>query len=164
MTLSTSRLWFVPGLAAFLSLAFVPPAPLHAQALGTWGPGEKPSPSFEVGGNPEAKHGSPDAGFIRSVAPAPDATGYLRTRLAPSPYLGKRVRLSGFVKTEFTDGAAALSIRVDGPDGARLARDAMYGRELRGTKDWERCDVVVDVPSNATSIVLSMYAFGAGRA
>jgi hypothetical protein len=164
VTLSTSRPWIVPGLAAFLLLALVPHAPLHAQALGKWGPGEKPSPNFEVGGNPEAKHGSPDAGFIRSVRPAPDTTGYLRTQLAPAPYLGKRVRLSGFVKTEFTDGAAALSIRVDGPGGARLARDAMYGRELRGTNDWKRCDVVVDVPSNATNIVLSMYAFGVGRA
>jgi hypothetical protein len=145
-------------------LAVTSPAPVLAQTLGTWGPGEKPSPNFEVGGNPEAKHGSLDGGYIRSVAPAPDATGYLRTQIAPAPYLGKRVRLSGFVKTEFTDGAAALSIRVDGPDGARLARDAMYGRELRGTNDWRKCDVVVDVPSNATNIVLSMYAFGAGRA
>ena len=34
MTLSTSRLWIVPGLAAFLLLAFAPPAPLHAQVLG----------------------------------------------------------------------------------------------------------------------------------
>lgn len=131
---STSRPWIVPGLAAFLFLAWVPPAPLHAQALNTWGPSEKPDSEFEVGGNPEAKHGSPDA------------TGYLGTRLAPAPYLGKRVGLSGFVKTEFTDGAAALSIRVDGPDGARLARDAMYGRELRGTNDRKRCDVVVEAP------------------
>ena len=75
VTLSTSRPWFVPGLAAFLLLALVPPAPLRAQTLGTWGPGEKPSPNFEVGGNPETKHGSPDGGYIRSLSPAPGVMG-----------------------------------------------------------------------------------------
>ena len=164
MTLSTSRLWIAPGLAAFLLLALVPPAPLHAQVLGKWVPSAGPGPEYELGGNPEATHGSPDGGYIRSITPAPGAMGYLRTQVPPGPYLGRRVHLSGFVKTENVEGWAAFSIRVEGPNGVWLATDTMEGRQIVGTTDWRKYDLVVDVPASSTNIRLRMGLFGAGKA
>ena len=159
----SSSTWPVAVWLAAALLAVTCPAPVLAQVLGTWGPGEKPSPNFEVGGNPEAKHGSPDGGHIRSLTSAPGGMGYLRTQLPAGPYLGKRVRLSGFVKAEDVTGWAALSIRVDGPNGVWLANDLMEGRLIKGTTDWRKHDLVVDVPASATDIRLRMAMFGAGR-
>jgi len=161
---STSRPRFVPGLAAFLLLAFVSPDPLHGQVLGKWVPSAGPGPDYELGGNPEAKHGSPDGGYIRSITPAPMTLGYVRAQVQPGPYLGKRVRLSGFVKTEKVEGWAALSLRVEGPNGVWFANDAMDDRRIVGTTDWKKYDLVVDVPASATNIRLRMGLFGAGKA
>ena len=82
---STSRLWIVPGLTAFLLLALVPPAPLRAQVLGKWVPSAGPGQEYELGGNPEAKHGSPDgAGYIRSKVESPKCSTFRRRRSTSS--------------------------------------------------------------------------------
>jgi hypothetical protein len=164
VTLSTSRLWFVPGLAAILLLALVPPAPLHAQGLGKWVPNGGPGPDYELGGNPEAKHGSPDGGYIRSITPAPGATGYLRTQVPPGPYLGKRVRLSGYVRTEGVENWAGFWMRVDGPGYELLSFDNMEDRPVKGTADWRKYDVVLDVPARAVNVMFGLILAGRGKA
>ena len=164
MTLSTSRLWFVPGLAAFLLLALLPPAPVCGQTLGQWTPSLGPRPDYEAGGNPEAKHGSPGGAYIRSIVPATSAIGSLKSELPAGPYVGKRVRLSGFLKTENAEDGAMFSISVEDPNGVRLASDGMGGRLVVGTSDWTKCDLVVDVPTTSSTIKLAVGLFGAGKA
>lgn len=65
---------------------------------------------------------------------------------------GKRIRLSGYIKTEgVTEGYAGLWLRVDGASGV-LEFDNMNNRGITGTTDWKRYDIELPVAATATNI------------
>ena len=77
---------------------------------------------------------------------------------------GRRVRFSGFIKTEnIRTGYAGLWWRVDGQAGI-LAFDNMRDRGVSGTSDWKRCDIELAVPANATHINFGAILAGDGTA
>lgn len=89
--------------------------------------------------------------------------GTLMQSFGATHYLGKKVRFSAFVK--FRTGSsvdwAGLWMRVDsGPTTA--AFDNMHDRPITGTTDWQKYDVVLDVPQNATGISLGILLAGTG--
>jgi TonB family protein len=104
-----------------------------------------------------------DAGYAGAVSQASDlakaaqqtnsrsfgvATGSFPVKDAA----GKRVRLSGYIKTqEVTEGYAGLWWRVDGAAGT-LAFDNMRDRGVTGTTDWKRYDVELQVAADAANI------------
>ena len=54
-------------------------------------------------------------------------------------------------------------MRVDkAPGGAPLAFDNMHDRPLRGSPDWQRHDVVLDVPQEAMGIFFGVLLTGSG--
>ena len=94
--------------------------------------------------------------LMRYAPPPPIANGGA-TAIAEFPAdiaIGKRVRLSGYIKTrEVSQGWAGLWLRIDGPSGAMLAFDNMEDRGATGTTDWERYEVELPVPAGAKRIV-----------
>ena len=54
-------------------------------------------------------------------------------------------------------------MRVDGATpGAPLAFDNMQNRPLRGSFDWRRVEVVLDVPSEASAVAFGLLLTGRG--
>ena len=85
--------------------------------------------------------------------PIPDGGGVASASLPAVSAIGKRVRLSGYIKTRgVTQGFAGLWLRIDGPAGG-LAIDNMQDRGVTGTTDWERYEVELPVPAEATRVV-----------
>lgn len=78
-------------------------------------------------------------------------------------YKGKRVRLSGVLKTKEAN-KAGLWMRIDGPEDSPLGFDNMSNRAVEGTTDWKEYQVVLDVPENATHIALGFLLIGDGTA
>lgn len=77
---------------------------------------------------------------------------------------GKRVRFSGYIKTEgVTDGYAGLWWRVDGQSGV-LAFDNMQDRGVTGTTDWKRYDIELPVAADARNINFGALFPGTGTA
>lgn len=75
---------------------------------------------------------------------------------------GKRLRLSGQVKTRDVEpGQAALWIRVKGPKG-NLAFDNLRNRGVTGTADWTRLEATVEIADEAESILFGGYLLGGG--
>jgi hypothetical protein len=67
-------------------------------------------------------------------------------------YIGKKVRLSGLVKSQEVVSWAGLWMRVDkGKD--MVVFDNMQDRPIKGTTDWQRYDMVLDVPPDSTGIL-----------
>ena len=78
-------------------------------------------------------------------------------------YRGKRVRLSGYLKTiGVNEGTAVLFMRVDG-DGLVLMSDYMQNRPLMLTNDWARQEIVLDVPRNAIGVTYGFLLGGSGQ-
>ena len=77
---------------------------------------------------------------------------------------GKRIRYSGYIKTEgITRAWAGLWWRVDGKSGM-LAFDNMHDRGATGTTDWKRYEIDLLVPADATNINFGALHSGDGSA
>jgi hypothetical protein len=85
----------------------------------------------------------------------------LAQSIAGDEYRGKRVRLSGWLKT-VDAGEAGLWMRVDG-EQRMLAFDNMSDRVVSGTTDWKMYSVVLDVPDDAKNIFLGVLLTGKGQ-
>ncbi len=73
--------------------------------------------------------------------------------LALAPVVGKRVRLTGWVRSSDVLSWAGLWMRVDGPGEATLAFDNMQSRPIVGTTDWKAYQIVLDVADTAVDVV-----------
>ena len=89
--------------------------------------------------------------------------GTMMQAIDASEYRGKRLRLSSYVKSKGVENWAGVWMRVDGPEQSRsLAFDNMNDRPIKGTKDWTRCDIVLDVANEATGIAFGILVNGPG--
>src|SRR4029434_4846531 len=77
---------------------------------------------------------------------------------------GKRVRYSGYIRTEgVTRGFAGLWWRVDGPAGV-LAFDNMQDRGVKGTTDWTKYTIELPVDPSVKNINFGALFPGDGTA
>ena len=81
--------------------------------------------------------------------------------LDATPYLGKRIRLTAFARSQNL-GGAGLWMQVDG-SRKRRPFDNMMNRPIRGTTDWQAYSIVLDVPEDATGIVIGGLMVGRGK-
>ncbi|HKW01413.1 MAG TPA: erythromycin esterase family protein [Vicinamibacterales bacterium] len=90
----------------------------------------------------------PAASLVRTAsAPATTGFGVASGAFPANAAAGKKIRYSGYIKTEGVTAYAGLWWRVDGPSGV-LAFDNMQARGPRGTTDWQR--FVIDLPVDAS--------------
>jgi len=130
----------------------------------TWfAAGSRPQ-DYEMGGDPSVEHGTANAGFIRSKVSGIDGFGTWMTRIDPGEYLGQGIRMSAYVKTENVGDWVGLWMRVDGAANQLLSFDNMGSRPITGTTDWNKYEVVLDVPENSTGIFFGILLDGTGEA
>lgn len=87
-----------------------------------------------------------------------------RATLPVTAVAGKRIRFSGYIKTEgVTRGYAGLWWRVDGPSRP-LALDNMENRGATGTTEWKRYSIEMIVAPNAQAIWFGALFPGNGTA
>lgn len=79
----------------------------------------------------------------------------------PNNYAGRKITLSGYLKTEnVTDGFAGLWMRID-PDAAF---NNMQNIGLKGTNDWKKYEVTLNMsPENTQQIVIGALLSGKGK-
>lgn len=77
---------------------------------------------------------------------------------------GRKVRYSGYIRTEgVKDGYAGLWWRVDGASGM-LSLDNMNDRGATGTTDWKRYEIELTVDPGAKNVVFGAIMPGTGTA
>ncbi|HKF75370.1 MAG TPA: RNA polymerase sigma factor [Candidatus Dormibacteraeota bacterium] len=112
----------------------------------------------------DAYHGGRAARLMFSSQDPPAGFGTLMQTIRSDRYLNRRVRLSAMVRTQDVDGWLGLWMRVDGQSAGRsLAFDNMQPRAIKGTTDWHRYDVVLDVAPEATAIAFGVLLSGRGE-
>jgi hypothetical protein len=109
------------------------------------------------------KHGGKASASIKFMCgDDQDASGSLIQTIASDDYRGKRVRLSGWLKSvDVADTALWMSVQGE---RRQFAFDNMAGRTIRGTADWKMYSIVVDVPVEAKRIGIGMFVWGKGQA
>lgn len=110
---------------------------------------------------------SPDGNrvaFVRSRIESADGFGTLMQTISADEQVGHRVRFSGHVRCEAVEDWAGLWMRVDGRyPGLTLAFDNMQSRAIKGTRGWDRYEVVLDVAAEAAAVALGVLLAGTGK-
>jgi hypothetical protein len=109
------------------------------------------------------RSGSGPVGYIRSLGKA-TGHGTRAAQVAAEPFHGKRVRVSGWVRTRDVKNWAGIQVSVVGLDGRLLSNDDMADRPITGSADWRQYDCVLDVADDAAGIVVSFSIYGMGEA
>jgi hypothetical protein len=122
--------------------------------------GTKPS-EYEVGVDVDQMYQGHATAFLKSKTLNADGFGTLMQSIKAEQYLGRKVRLSGLVKSEEVLGWAGLWMRVD-KEKSPVAFDNMENRAIKGTTGWQRYDVVLGVPKDATAISFGILLAGSG--
>jgi hypothetical protein len=134
-------------------------------------PANAPRGWFMAGSNPEAFEAGVDtqqtyeglvSAFMKSKQSSVLGFGTLMQTVNAEHYKGKRVRLSGVVKSQDVAEWAGLWMRVDHGNDT-VAFDNMQNRSIKGTAQWRRYDVVLDVAKDATGISFGILLDGAGE-
>jgi len=153
------RSWQLTGLMLLFSSCVLG---MHANTPSGWFlSGSKPN-DFTV--EVDASHGYQGhaSASLKCEHTSPDGFGTLMQSILADEYKGKKVRLSGFVKADDVTGWSGLWLRVDqGKDV--VAFDNMQSRPIKGTQTWQRYDVVLEVPAEATQISFGILLNGAGK-
>jgi hypothetical protein len=125
---------------------------------------------YEMRLDPGAGRTGRASATIKGKGPSPAGFGTLMQSIQAGEYKGKRVRLSGWAKAAGIAEWAGLWMRVDGPTTpgssypAALAFDNMQDRPIKGTSDWKRHEIVLDVAPEATFISFGILLNGVGQA
>lgn len=123
--------------------------------------GSKPA-SYQTGVDRTIiQNGQPSA-YLKSIAPVTDGFGTLMQQIGASDYVGKRVRLQAWVRSQDVGDWAGVWMRVD-KDKTMVAFDNMQNRAIKGTAPWKQCDVVLDVPEDASGISFGILLSGSGE-
>lgn len=125
--------------------------------------GSKPA-DYEMGTDPGAGMNKSNAATIKSIKKKIDGFGTLMQTFSADRYKGKRIRLSGYMKADGVDGTAGFWLRVDGKGNeGSLSFDNMYDRPIKGTADWTKCEIVLDVPEQSAQIAYGALLAGTGQ-
>lgn len=131
----------------------------------SWMPaGSKPK-DYDMGKDSKIVHSGSNSAFIRSNQPSIQGFGTMMQTFKADMYFGKRVRMTGFIKTEDVKTWSSMWMRVDDKANPTqsLAFDNMANRPIKGTTDWTKCEIVLDVPPNASNIAFGFLLDGTGK-
>jgi hypothetical protein len=125
-----------------------------------WGGGGE---GYSLTRDPDIKHGGKSSGLIESTGQG-NGFGTFTQGIRADNYRGKRLRLSAYVKSSKVMGKAGLWMRIDGKAKSPLGFDNMMNRPIKGTTDWKKYEVVLDIPEDSKDIFFGFLMAGRGRA
>lgn len=119
---------------------------------------------YEIGIDKGAGIDGTNAATIRSEGTRVRGFGTLVQNLVPGNFAGKRLRMSGYIKTSEVSGWGGFWLRIDGQKASDpYVFDNMSNRKIKGTTDWVKCEIIVDVPKKATNIAYGALLSGEGQ-
>ncbi len=133
---------------------------------------ELPEGWFLAGSNPAGYDASvvmdegmdPPVAMMKSNTEANQAEfGTVMQSFYPKDYLGKRVEMTVWIKSEKVANWAGAWLRIDGSGGKSVAFDNMRERAIKGNKDWAQYSIVLDVPTDAASMNYGVLLAGEGQ-
>jgi len=121
--------------------------------------------NYESGIETKVTYNAKKCGYLTCLGEEPQGFGTLMQMFKADEYRNKRMRFSAVVKSERVEAMAGIWMRVDGPeDGKALGFDTMLNRPIRGTTDWQQCEVVLDVPQASVFVAFGFGLGGRGQA
>jgi len=121
--------------------------------------------SYEMGCDTGIFHSGQTSAYLKSVKQKIKGFGTIMQAINAGQYHSKRIRFSAWVKTKDVEDWAGLWMRVDDYNvfNIALSFDNMFERPIKGTKDWKKYEIVLDVPVTGSKILLGALLSGTGK-
>jgi hypothetical protein len=109
------------------------------------------------------KNGQKSA-FIESTIDNIEGFATLMQRCIARDYLGTRIKMTAYIKSENLSDWSGMWLRVDSSTpGESLSFDNMQDRPVTGSSDWTKCEIILDVPENSGTINYGVLIIGSGK-
>jgi AraC-like DNA-binding protein len=118
---------------------------------------------YETGLDNRIVHSGTYSAYLRSKNEKPWGFATLMQQIKSDRYRGERLQFTAFVKSEDVRESAGLWMRIDHASGETLAFDNMSNRPIKGTNEWNRYRVVLDVPVKSDVIAFGTLLNGHGQ-
>lgn len=129
---------------------------------GWFSAGSNPA-QYEMGIDSKIFQTGHSCAYIKSKMPKEKEFGTLMQTINAENYIGKRLRFSGYIKSENVKGWSGMWMRIDDGNGEQLGFDNMQDRAIKGTTDWKKYKIVLDVPSNSKTLNFGVLLWGEGK-
>jgi len=135
-----------------------------AQSIRDWKvPGELSLKDYRIFLDTEIFRNGSASGSIKSNSPVGKGkSAFLMQTIKADNYQGKRVQISAYVKSENVEHAT-MWMRLDAGEMVVLGLDTMDDRPIQGTTDWQRYNLILDVPEETQQIVFGIKLKGSGQ-
>jgi hypothetical protein len=102
--------------------------------------------------------------FIESLENNIEGFGTIMQTCNAKNYLGTRIKMTGYIKSENVADWAGMWLRVDSKtDHKSLSFDNMQDRSIKGTTDWTKCEIILDVPEESGTLNFGVLMAGTGK-
>lgn len=123
--------------------------------------GSKPK-SYEMGMDKGAGREGNNCATIQSKDKKIKGFGTLMQTSSPVKYSGKRVKMTGWIKTENVNEWVGMWFRVD-KENRSIAFDNMGTRPIKGTSEWKQYEIILDVAEEADMLAYGVLIGGTGK-
>jgi len=102
--------------------------------------------------------------FIESLVENIEGFATIMQTCNARDYLGMRIKMTGYIKSENVKDWAGMWLRVDSSTGPEmLSFDNMQDRPIQGNSDWTKCEIVLDVPAGSGTLNFGALIAGTGK-
>ncbi|MBK9636833.1 MAG: hypothetical protein IPO63_03110 [Bacteroidetes bacterium] len=140
----------------------------NLQVPAGWVKGGSQAKSYEMITEKGVGPDGSNAATIKSIDKKIKGFGTLMQSSAPTKYLGKRVRMTGQMKSKDVANWAGFWFRVDQANARQSAsfdnmHDGKTDRSIKGTTEWKSYEIVLDIPEHATNMAYGALLTGTGQ-
>jgi len=107
------------------------------------------------------------SGVLASTTSEANVSGTLMQQARASAYSGRTIVFSAYLKTRDVSRGTGLWLRADAANGLVVAfknawSRSQVGQILRGSTEWRKVELVIDVPSSAVALAYGVQMSGPG--
>lgn len=136
----------------------------NAQSINGWTKAGSKAKSYEVGFDKKNVKTGKKSAYIISVEEEILGFGTLMQSCDAKNYLGKKIKLSAFIKSENVANRAGMWLRVDSKFAKKhLSFDNMSDRPIKGDTDWIKYEIVLNVPLESSDLNYGVLLNGTGK-
>ena len=101
---------------------------------------------------------------IKSMEKDMESSGTLVQKLLPNKYWEKRIKVTGYIKTNDVLDHADISLHVfNFKPTTPVIKINFDTREIKETKDWKRFEIILEVPKTINRIEFDVSLIGTGQ-
>lgn len=164
---NTMKKLSVLSIVLILAAVLLTKSESHAQNINGWFKTGSKAKSYETGLDISKSKTGKKCAYIKSVDDDIKGFGTLMQTCEARFYLGKRIKMIGYVKTENVKNWSGMWLRVDGvtEEGKRktLSFDNMNNRPIKGDTDWVKCEIIINVPRESKTLNYGVLLNGNGE-